>query len=172
MQAEFVGHFADARGLRQSLSATSTVRLVVNRGPGISQFTELPIPEKTFRLNIAFESAARYLSVVGELSGDTRHKELSDSRPCRRRGGSVVRCDGLEGLRFARTIGNASRHARGLRGRAGDKLQPPASSVAVWIDFPPRDDLNAFEELLSLRHRKTDDQPSEGRQKSVPVAGL
>jgi len=44
--------------------------------------------------------------------------------------------------------------------------------VAVWIEFQSRDHLNALEELLSLRHRKTKDQPREGRQKSILVAGL
>ena len=44
--------------------------------------------------------------------------------------------------------------------------------MVVWIEFQSRDYLNALEELLSLRHRKTKDQPSEGRQKSILVAGL
>ena len=44
--------------------------------------------------------------------------------------------------------------------------------MAVWIEFQSRDHLNALEELLPLRHRKAKDQPSEGRQKSILVAGL
>ena len=44
--------------------------------------------------------------------------------------------------------------------------------MAVWIEFQSRDYLNALEELFPLRHRKTEYQPSEGRQKSILTAGL
>ena len=44
--------------------------------------------------------------------------------------------------------------------------------MAVWIEFQSRDYLNALEELLSLRYRKAEDQPSEGRQKGALVAGF
>jgi hypothetical protein len=44
--------------------------------------------------------------------------------------------------------------------------------VAVWIEFQSRDYLNGLEELLSLRHRKAEYQPSGGGQKSILVAGF
>ena len=44
--------------------------------------------------------------------------------------------------------------------------------MAVWIDFRSRAYPNAVEELLSLRHRKAEDQMTEGIQKSVLVAGF
>ena len=44
--------------------------------------------------------------------------------------------------------------------------------MAVWIEFQSRDYLNGLEELFPLRHRKTEYQPSEGRQKSILVAGF
>ena len=74
--------------------------------------------------------------------------------------------------RSSRTIGNASRLAPGLHGRAGDRLQDQASSVAVWIGSQSKDDLNVLEELLPLRLRKAEYQPSESRQKSILVARL
>ncbi len=78
--------------------------------------------------------------------------------------GSAAECDGLEDPRCARTIGNASHLAPGLRGRAGDKLQGQASSVAAWRGSQSKRHLDVFKELLPLRLRKTNDQPSEGRQ--------
>ena len=65
---------------------------------------------------------------------------------------------------FARTIGNASRLARGLPGRAGDKLQGQVSSVAALRGSLSKRHLYFFKELLPLRLRKTNDQPSEARQ--------
>ena len=75
-------------------------------------------------------------------------------------GGSGARCDELEDPRYTRTIGNASRLALRLHGRAGDKLQDQASSVAVWHGSRSKCDLNVFKKLLPLRHRKTNDQTS------------
>ena len=118
------------------------------------------------------ENAAQCLVVVGELSGDTRHKERSGSRLCHRRGGCAARCDAPEDFPFVRTIGNASHLAPGLYGKADGKLQRLALVVAVWIEFRSRDCLNTLKELLPLRHRKAEQKPSEGRQKSILVTGL
>ena len=60
-------------------------------------------------------------------------------------------------------IDNASRLAPGLHGTAGDKLQDQASSGAAWLGSRSKRHLNFFKELLPLRLRKTNDQPSEAR---------
>ena len=78
--------------------------------------------------------------------------------------GSAIECDGLEDPPFARTIGNASHLAPELPGRAGDKLQAQASSVAALHGSLSKRHLDFFKELLPLRLRKTNDQPGEARQ--------
>ena len=84
----------------------------------------------------------------------------SDSRQRHRPVGFAAECDGLEDPRCTRTIGNASRLAPGLRGRAGDKLQGQASSVDVWHGSQSKRHLDIFQELPPLWHRKTEYQPA------------
>jgi hypothetical protein len=84
----------------------------------------------------------------------------------------VAEGDELEDPPFARSVGNASRLALGLPGRAGGKLAVPAGGVAVWRGLRSKRYLNGFNKLLPLRHRKTQDQPSERSQESVLVTGL
>src|SRR5258705_13617899 len=59
-------------------------------------------------------------------------KGQSDSRPCHRPVGFAAECDAPEVLGCVHTIGNASRLALRLHGRADDKLQDQASSGVVW----------------------------------------
>ena len=88
----------------------------------------------------------------------------SDSRQRQRLVGPAVEYGGLEDFPCARTIGNASRLAPGLRGRAGDTFLHQASSVAFLHGSQSKRHLHFFKELLPLRFRKTNDQPSEARQ--------
>jgi len=94
--------------------------------------------------------------VDGPFDGMLR-RERSDSRQRHHRVGSAAECGGLEDSPFARTIGNASHLALALPGRAGDKLQDQASTVAAWSGSPSKRDLDFFKELLPLRFRKTND---------------
>ena len=70
---------------------------------------------------------------IDELFDGNSHKEQLDSLPCHRRGGSAAECDGLEDLPCARTIGIASHLAPELHGRADDKSQGQAATVAAWL---------------------------------------
>jgi hypothetical protein len=115
-------------------------------------------------LNDRDDNLLQNSDALGDVAfDDTRNKELSDSLPRNRPGSSVSECDGLEDLPRARRIGNASRRARELYGRADDKLEARASDVAVWIELQSRDSLYALEQLFPLQHRKAAYQPSEGR---------
>jgi hypothetical protein len=78
----------------------------------------------------------------------------------------------LEDPPFARSLGIASRLALALHGRAGGRLLAPAGSVAVWRGLQSKRYLNVFKKLLPLWQRKAEYQPSESRQKSIPVTGL
>jgi hypothetical protein len=99
----------------------------------------------------------------GLLDGTTRRGQLG-SRQHHRLVGSAAERDGLEDLPFARTIGNASHLAPGLRGRAGDKLRDQASSVAVWHGSLSKRHLDILKKLPNLRLWKTNDQPGEAWQ--------
>ena len=98
------------------------------------------------------------------LYDGTMRRVQSDSRQCHRPFGFATECDALEGLPYARTTGNASCLARGLPGKAGDKLQDQASSVVGWCEFPSKCHLHFFKELLPLRLRKTNHEPGETRR--------
>ena len=67
----------------------------------------------------------------GLLDGTTR-RGRSDFRQHHRQVGFAAECDGLGDFPCARTIDNASHHAQGLRGGAGDMFPHQVSSVAVW----------------------------------------
>jgi len=99
----------------------------------------------------------------GPFDGTVRIGQ-SDSRQRQRLVGFADECDGPGDPPFARTIGIASRLAPGLRGRAGDKLPDQASSGVGSLGSRSKRDLHFFKELLPLRFRKTNDQPSEARQ--------
>jgi hypothetical protein len=104
--------------------------------------------------SIRARDAAR---IADGLYDDTRCRGRSDSRQRHRLVGSAIECDGPEDPPCARTIGNASHLAPGLPGRAGDKLQGQALGAAVWRAFESNRDLQIFEELFPLPHRKTKD---------------
>jgi hypothetical protein len=82
----------------------------------------------------------------------------SRSQPCHRPVGSVLECDGLEGLPCIRKIGTASYLARGPRDKVFDRLQDRASIAAVSPAFPSKSLLRVLKQLLPLRPRKTDGQ--------------
>ena len=107
------------------------------------------------------QTIADDLRIADELCDGTICRGRSGSRQCHRPVGFAAEYDGLEDPPCARTIGNASRLALGLHGRAGDKLQDPASSVAVWPASQSKRHLDIFKELLSLRLWKTKHQPSQ-----------
>jgi hypothetical protein len=98
-----------------------------------------------------------------ELLGDTSHIESPNSLPHHHPGDCAAECDELEDLPSAHTIGNASHLASELPGRAGDKLQDQAASGVALHGSLSKRDLHFFKELLPLRLRKTNDQPSETR---------
>jgi hypothetical protein len=102
--------------------------------------------------------------IADVLLDGTSRRQRSDSRQHHPPVGFVAECDGLEDLPFARTIGNASHLAPGLRGRAGDKPLDQVSSGAVWHGSPSKRHLDILKELPYLRLWKTNDQPSEARQ--------
>ena len=104
------------------------------------------------------------LRITDELFDGTTHRERSDCRQRHRPVALAGECDGLEDPPCARTIGNASHLAPGLRGRAGDKRQDQVSSVAALLGSLSKCHLHVFKELLSLWLRKTDDQPGQARQ--------
>jgi hypothetical protein len=110
------------------------------------------------------QTIADDLRFSGGLFDGTTRRGRSDSRLRHRPVRFVAECDGLEDSLCARTIGNASHLALGLRGRAGDKLRGQVSTEAGLHGFPSKRDLYFFKELLSLRLRKTNDQPGETRQ--------
>src|ERR1700694_3901155 len=112
---------------------------------------------------VAYDRSIRARDAAGiadALFDGTVHKGRSNSRQRHRPVGSAVECDGLEGLRCTRRIGNASRLAPGLCGRAGDKLRGQASSVAVWHEFESKRHLDMVKKLLPLRLGKTKYQSS------------
>src|SRR6266403_5607851 len=88
--------------------------------------------------------------IADEPFDDTMRRERSDSQPNHRPSGSGARCDELEDPRCTRTIGNASRLALRLHGRAGDTLQGQASIVVVWHASPSNRQLDVFKQLLPL----------------------
>ena len=102
--------------------------------------------------------------IANELLDGMRRRGRSDFRQRHHPVGSAAECDGFEDFPYTHTIGNASRLAPGLHGRAGDKLQGQAASGAAWPGCQSKCDLDFFKELLPLRLRKTNDQPSEARQ--------
>jgi hypothetical protein len=114
-------------------------------------------------LGLSYLSFSRHGHVGGLLDGMT-NKGRSDSRQRHHPVGFEAECDALEDSPFARTIGNASRLALGLPGRVGDMLQVQAASGAALHGSESKRDLHFFKELLPLRLRKTNDQPSEARQ--------
>jgi len=67
----------------------------------------------------------------------------------------------LKAFHAPAAFGNASCLDQELHGRVDDSFRGPASNVAVWIQFESSGHLNAFEEFLPLRHRKTEYQPRE-----------
>jgi hypothetical protein len=101
--------------------------------------------------------------IDGPFDGMLRRGRL-DSRPCHRLVGPLTECGGPEESLFVRMIGNASRLAPTLHGRVAGKLQGQALGGVAWRGFPSKRHLHFFKELLSLRLRKTNDQPNEARQ--------
>ena len=102
-------------------------------------------------------------AIADELLGDTSHIESLNSLPYRRLAGCAAECDGLEDPQCAHTAGIASRLSPKLHSKAGDKLQDQASSGVALLGSHSKGHLHFFKELLSLRLRKTNDQPSEAR---------
>ncbi len=110
-------------------------------------------------------------SVDGSLGG-TGHKEPPDSLPRHHPVGSAPERDGLEDPRSSRTIGNASRLALGLPGRVGDRLQDQASSVVVSVGSSVKVSPGRLRRAASSAASEGEYQPSEGRPKSILIAGL
>jgi hypothetical protein len=109
------------------------------------------------------QTVADDLRIADGLFDGTTHKGLSDSQPCHRPVGSVAECDELEDFPLARTIGIASRLVPKLHGKARDKLQDQASTVAVSRGSLSNRHLHFFKKLLPLRLRKTNHKPRETR---------
>jgi hypothetical protein len=86
-------------------------------------------------------------AIVSELSGDTRHRELSDSRRNYHPIGPAVECDGLEGYQRTRTIGSASHHAVALPGKARDLLQDQVLTVAARLGLQSKGHPFGFKQL-------------------------
>ena len=97
---------------------------------------------------------------VDELFDDNSHKEPSSSLPRHPLNGSAAEYDGLEDSPCARIVGNASHLAPELPGKARDTLPDQAVSVAAWCGSLSKRHLDFFKQLLPLRLRKTNDQPS------------
>jgi hypothetical protein len=106
--------------------------------------------------------------ILLEITGGQNFDEgqVSDFAHCRQRSGLAIECDGLEECPFVHTIGSASRLSPGLHGKARDKLQGQALSVAAWFAFELKRHLDVFNELPYLRFWKTEYQPSQRRNKS------
>ena len=157
-----------------AFSLSLTGNLTVNGSTAVTGTLTVggePVPSTNF--DNQWTAAQRFKEpIAGGLFGDTMRRGRSDSRQRHRPVGFAAECDGLEDPRCTRTIGNASRLAPGLRGRAGDKLQGQASSVDVWHGSQSKRHLDIFQELPPLWHRKTEYQPSESRQKSTLFIGL
>ena len=101
--------------------------------------------------------------IAGGFFDDTVRGGRSDSQRRHRPVGSATERDGLEGLAYARTIGNASRLAPAPRGRGGDKIQGQASIVVVWYASRYKRHLHVFKQLFPLGLRKTNYQPDKAR---------
>ena len=96
--------------------------------------------------------------IADEPFDGTMRRGRSDSPERHRPVGCAAECDELEDPRCTRTIGNASRLALRLHGRAGDKLQGQASIVVVWHASPSKRHLDVFKQLLPLGLRKANYQ--------------
>ena len=110
------------------------------------------------------QTIAYELRIADVLLDGTTRRGRPDSRRRHRPVGSAAECGGPEDPPFARTIFIASNLAPGFPGRAGDKLQYQASSVAALRGFPSKRHLDFFKELIPLWLRETNGQPGEARQ--------
>jgi hypothetical protein len=84
---------------------------------------------------------------------------------------AAAECDGLEDLPFAGRIGNASRPAPRLYGKADGRLQRLASSVAVRIEFESRTWLlvrSVSEGVAAMSVKHSPEQEA----RLIPSAGL
>ena len=105
---------------------------------------------------------AAFRNADGLLDGMMR-RGRSDSLLRHRPVGFAAEYDGLEDFPWTHTIDNAIHLAAGLRGRARDKLQGQAATVAARLGSLSKYHLYFFKKLLPLQLRKTNDQPGETR---------